>query len=258
MGRLPTSKPERIPSGVRNPRRKSQPPLRPYSSRARKTWSGLLRRPLSSPLRKKLDPDFMRAVVEPLVEEAKENATAGRSKGGKTAGRGRKKTGDSSEKKVSQSKRAPQARAKLAKMHGTNATTGNRPQLPLWPARRCRFASWGVRQRGRANSRLRGVRSTWASVGPGTLACRWLLELQPNKPPNKRNHKSHNQKNPFLCAHGLIASRPIAHLILQPRRIVDGTVERQQIRPAASIATALQLAGHVAGSVGGCWSRVSS
>jgi N6-adenosine-specific RNA methylase IME4 len=63
--------------------------------------------------RKKMDPDFMRAVVEPLKEEAKERQRDG----GKSAGRGRPKQ---VRKKVSE---AIRPREKVAKIHGTNATT---------------------------------------------------------------------------------------------------------------------------------------
>ena len=71
--------------------------------------------------RKSIDPDFMREVVEPLEEEAKEAAEAGRSKGGKTAGRGRKKAADSLVKQIPPSK--AKTRTKLAKLHGTNDKT---------------------------------------------------------------------------------------------------------------------------------------
>ena len=67
--------------------------------------------------RKKLDPEFMRVVVEPMKEEANERMAAGKGADG-SGGRGRKKN---PVKKVSQGK--TKTRTKLAKMHGTNATT---------------------------------------------------------------------------------------------------------------------------------------
>jgi len=65
--------------------------------------------------RKTNDPDFMREVVEPLVEEAKERkrAAGGDKKSAKA------KAQKSLVKKVSQAK----TRATIAKLHGTNATT---------------------------------------------------------------------------------------------------------------------------------------
>jgi hypothetical protein len=71
--------------------------------------------------RKELDPEFMKCVVEPLVEEAKDAIAAGQKSGGKTSGRGRSKE-NSSVKKVSQSNESNKTRTKIAKMHGTNAT----------------------------------------------------------------------------------------------------------------------------------------
>jgi N6-adenosine-specific RNA methylase IME4/ParB-like chromosome segregation protein Spo0J len=70
--------------------------------------------------RKKMDPDFASAVIEPIQEEAKEALAKGQRSGGKTAGRGRQKD-DSSEGFFPQSKRRPQTRDKVATLHNTNA-----------------------------------------------------------------------------------------------------------------------------------------
>ena len=66
--------------------------------------------------RKKIDPDFVLAVIEPLKQEAAEAKAAGQKSGGKTSGRGRKKV-DSLVGKIPPSK----TRDKVANSHGTNA-----------------------------------------------------------------------------------------------------------------------------------------
>lgn len=70
--------------------------------------------------RKKIDPKFVLAVIEPLKQEAAEAKTAGQKSGGKTAGSGRTKE-NSLVEKVPPSK--DKTRAKVAKMHGTNSAS---------------------------------------------------------------------------------------------------------------------------------------